>query len=342
MIRRYERRLTRRRFAGGALPSSQTTSPWPISDCARFTAATISALSDISIVSLSSRNSLRTSLYVSSSFAGMIAALGFEWRTTNVVLPPSAASSSLFNSLRAALALTVRLTNPSADSNIVANSRAVLALNIGLTMVVLSERHDSAPPVARGGDATYRIRSPEGCTVIWVIFCTIFGTTVGRLANAPGRPERIEFGVNPWRANRKRAPAMHPNRNRNSGATAEPRRTTVRIGFASSAKAAFDRLSAKAREGIRRKLYDYGRNPSLGKPLIRELHSFDRLTYGRVRCVTKSVDGIVLVLYCGLRKSDAVDDSYEIASAALASNDPEVVRALQSLTARYAGRPPNR
>lgn len=132
---------------------------------------------------------------------------------------------------------------------------------------------------------------------------------------------------------------MKPTRNRNttSGSSTTASRG-VEIGFAPEAKAGFDELDPKAQKGMRRKLQAYGENPSLGKPLVRDLRSFHRVTYGRVRCVTKAADGIILVLFCGLRKSDAVDDSYEIASAALASNDPEIVRALQTITTHYVGR----
>lgn len=135
-------------------------------------------------------------------------------------------------------------------------------------------------------------------------------------------------------------------RKRRPIATTPPATTVgvVRIGFSPSAKVAFDRLPPKVRVGLRRKLYDFGKNPAIGKPLIGELQGYHRVTYGRVRAISKALpevvatiefaDGriVVFVLEVGPRKDGALDDPYERAAiAALRSGDRDAQTLLEQL-----------
>jgi hypothetical protein len=111
----------------------------------------------------------------------------------------------------------------------------------------------------------------------------------------------------------------------------------VKIGWAPDARAVFDRLSAKAQAGLREKLEDFGRT-GVGKPLVRELKGFTRVTYGRVRCIAKRAEGAMIMVYVlevGLRKARSDDDAYERATKALASRDPEIIDALNEMTAGF-------
>jgi hypothetical protein len=132
---------------------------------------------------------------------------------------------------------------------------------------------------------------------------------------------------------------MKPGKRRQTATTPAAGPTgTVRVGFSPEAKEAFDALPAKWRDGLRRKLYDFGGNPAIGKPLVGALRGYHRVTYGRVRSIAEAIakvaDGIVIVhvLYLGLRKEGAADDPYELAAAkAIRSGDPDAIEALEKL-----------
>jgi hypothetical protein len=98
------------------------------------------------------------------------------------------------------------------------------------------------------------------------------------------------------------------------------------------------------RAGLRRKLRDFGENPAIGKPLIGELQGYHRVTYGRVRAISKALpevvvtieraDGfiVVFVLEVGPRKDGAPDDPYERAAiAALRSGDRDAQTLLEQV-----------
>jgi mRNA-degrading endonuclease RelE of RelBE toxin-antitoxin system len=111
----------------------------------------------------------------------------------------------------------------------------------------------------------------------------------------------------------------------------------VQIGWAPNAREAFDRLPAKAQAGIRRKLEDFGA-AGAGKPLVRGLKGFQRVTYGRLRCIATRADGPIILVYVlevGLRKAGSDDDAYELARRALDSGDPEIVEALNELATGF-------
>jgi mRNA-degrading endonuclease RelE of RelBE toxin-antitoxin system len=119
----------------------------------------------------------------------------------------------------------------------------------------------------------------------------------------------------------------------------------VRIGFSPDARATFERLPAKVRVGLRRKLREFGINPDVGKPLIGELAGYRRVTYGRLRAISKAtrpyavaiakIEGsivIVHVLTIGARKEGSGDDPYERAAiAALQAGDDEVGALLEQV-----------
>jgi mRNA-degrading endonuclease RelE of RelBE toxin-antitoxin system len=112
----------------------------------------------------------------------------------------------------------------------------------------------------------------------------------------------------------------------------------VRIGFSADAKAAFDKLPAKVRDGLRRKLRDFGTNQAIGKPLVGALQGYHRVTYGRIRAVAEVIarvaDGIVIVhvLHVGLRKEGSASDPYETAAIeALKRGDPEAIALMETL-----------
>lgn len=131
--------------------------------------------------------------------------------------------------------------------------------------------------------------------------------------------------------------------------------TVVHIGFSPSAHAAFRALSVKERAGLRRKLIDFGLNPAIGKPLVGDLQGYHRVTYGRLRAISKAmpqvvatvtttVAGIVIVhvLEVGPRKEGSEDDPYERAAiAALNANDVDahalLEQAVQALRAGHLG-----
>jgi mRNA-degrading endonuclease RelE of RelBE toxin-antitoxin system len=135
---------------------------------------------------------------------------------------------------------------------------------------------------------------------------------------------------------------MKPKRSAKTGAKPEvqtPKTTpAIRIGWDQEAKDAFDRLPRKVQKGLRRKLRDYAENPAIAKPLIEELQAWDRVTYARYRCITRRVEGVLIVVYVlqvALRKDGAQDDPYEIAAAALARREPQILEALQKFAAGY-------
>ncbi|HEV3156566.1 MAG TPA: hypothetical protein VGZ00_04405 [Candidatus Baltobacteraceae bacterium] len=111
--------------------------------------------------------------------------------------------------------------------------------------------------------------------------------------------------------------------------TALPKQVLVRIGFSPDARTAFDRLPSKVQDGMRRKLREFGANPSIGKPLIGELKGYHRVTYGRLRAISKALaphfiataklEGSVVVVHVleiGPRKEGSGDDPYERAAIA--------------------------
>jgi mRNA-degrading endonuclease RelE of RelBE toxin-antitoxin system len=112
----------------------------------------------------------------------------------------------------------------------------------------------------------------------------------------------------------------------------------VRIGFSADAKAVFDKLPAKVRDGLRRKLRDFGANQAIGKPLVGALQGYYRVTYGRIRAVAEVLarvaGGIVVVhvLHIGMRKEGSASDPYETAAIeALKRGDPEAIALLEAL-----------
>jgi len=119
---------------------------------------------------------------------------------------------------------------------------------------------------------------------------------------------------------------------------AVPEAMRVRIGFSPEAKAAFDKLSTKVREGLRRKLRGFGANQAIGKPLVGALQGYHRVTYGRIRAVAEVIarvaDGIVIVrvLHIGLRKEGSPSDPYETAAIeALKRGDPDAIALLEAM-----------
>ena len=112
----------------------------------------------------------------------------------------------------------------------------------------------------------------------------------------------------------------------------------VRIGFSAEAKAVFDKHPTKVREGLRRKLRDFGTNQAIGKPLVGALLGYHRITYGRIRAVAEVLarvaEGTVVVhvLYVGLRKEGSASDPYETAAIeALKGSDPEAIALLEAV-----------
>jgi hypothetical protein len=120
---------------------------------------------------------------------------------------------------------------------------------------------------------------------------------------------------------------------------------TIRIGFSEDAKVVFDGFSPKVRHGLRNKLREFGVNPANAKPLVGALKGYHRVTYGRVRAIAASsvealvsmTDGIILVhvLYVGLRKQGAKDDSYEVAAAAIRAGEPDAIEAMELILQSY-------
>lgn len=120
--------------------------------------------------------------------------------------------------------------------------------------------------------------------------------------------------------------------------SAAPGAVGVRVGFSAEAKAIFEKLPAKVRDGLRRKLRDFGTNQAIGKPLIGALQGYSRITYGRVRAIVEAIarvaDGVVIVhiLYVGLRKEGSASDPYEAAAIeALTRGDPEAISLMEAL-----------
>jgi len=112
----------------------------------------------------------------------------------------------------------------------------------------------------------------------------------------------------------------------------------VRLGFSQDAQAVYDLLPPKVQSGLDAKLREFGKNPNVGKPLIKTLSGYHRVTYGRIRAISirsiASVSaGIVVVqtLTIGQRKEGSKNDPYELATAALRKRDPEVISALEIL-----------
>lgn len=110
----------------------------------------------------------------------------------------------------------------------------------------------------------------------------------------------------------------------------------ARIGFAPEARAVFDKLPPKVQAGIRRKLHDFAKNPTVGKPLVGSLHGYRRITYARYRTiamhlVANLVRGAVLVhvVEIGLRKQGSQDDPYELAIGSLRRGDTDAQEALE-------------
>jgi mRNA-degrading endonuclease RelE of RelBE toxin-antitoxin system len=120
----------------------------------------------------------------------------------------------------------------------------------------------------------------------------------------------------------------------------------VRVGYSPEARAALDALPRKVRDGLRRKLRDFGTNPAIGKPLVGVLQGYHRVTYGRVRSIAEVIVRvandltIVMVLYVGLRKAGAADDPYEVAAIeALKAQDPDAVAAMEAMIAQLLAHP---
>jgi mRNA interferase RelE/StbE len=87
---------------------------------------------------------------------------------------------------------------------------------------------------------------------------------------------------------------------------------TVKVGFALSARAAWDALDPKVRDSLREKIRAFGLDPRLGKPLTGDLKGCHRVTHGRVRCVVRRAEEItvVLVIAVGVRKEGSKKDPY--------------------------------
>ncbi len=93
---------------------------------------------------------------------------------------------------------------------------------------------------------------------------------------------------------------------------------------------------------LREKLVAFGRTGA-GKPLVKDLKGFHRVTVGRVRCIARrDAMGNVIVVYVlevGLRKAAADDDAYELARKALAKGDIDVYEAMEEIARAFlAGR----
>jgi mRNA-degrading endonuclease RelE of RelBE toxin-antitoxin system len=120
---------------------------------------------------------------------------------------------------------------------------------------------------------------------------------------------------------------------------------TVRLGYSVSADEFYKRLPPKTQAALDRKLRAFGENPSIGKPLAKELIGFHRVTVGRIRAIAASSasssieavlkieNGIVVVyvLYIGQRKAGSKDDPYERAVEALARGDSDAIEVLRRL-----------
>jgi hypothetical protein len=116
------------------------------------------------------------------------------------------------------------------------------------------------------------------------------------------------------------------------------KREGIRLAFAPPARAAFEAFSNAVRAGIRRRLREFGEKPAIGKPLIGLLDGYHRLSYGPARAaslrIVARVDGntvFVCAIHIGLRKANALDDPYDIASSALAHEDHDAVAVLEAL-----------
>jgi mRNA-degrading endonuclease RelE of RelBE toxin-antitoxin system len=109
--------------------------------------------------------------------------------------------------------------------------------------------------------------------------------------------------------------------------------TYVQVGFDDDAKAIFDRFSAKERNGLLRKLAELARNPDGGKPLIKGLLGYYRVTYGRIRAVARTAENVlvVYVLWVAPRHAGSKKDPYAVASARLKRGDKDVREAFAKL-----------
>lgn len=115
----------------------------------------------------------------------------------------------------------------------------------------------------------------------------------------------------------------------------------VKLGFSPDAQTVYNLLPQKVKDGLDDKLREFGKDENAGKPLIRKLKGYHRVTYGRVRAISlraiaNVTAGIVVVytLSIGPRKEGASDDPYAQATAALKRRDPEVITALENLVAQ--------
>lgn len=105
----------------------------------------------------------------------------------------------------------------------------------------------------------------------------------------------------------------------------------VRIGFVRSANTQFKALPSKIQSQLLRKLKELGLNPALGKPLVGELKGCRRISFGRIRCVTRVAEGVavVLVIVIAQRRAGSSDDPYQLATEMLASGEAEVQELLE-------------
>jgi mRNA-degrading endonuclease RelE of RelBE toxin-antitoxin system len=139
---------------------------------------------------------------------------------------------------------------------------------------------------------------------------------------------------------------MAPRKRRPPATTTEEAASpkAVRIGFAPEAREAFQRLSLKVRNGLRRKLKDIGANEVLGKPLVRELQGFRRVSYGRLRAVayvdliikTTGDVTVVIVVRIGPRAEGSRRDPYRVAVEALGRGDKDAIELLNLIVREVA------
>jgi mRNA-degrading endonuclease RelE of RelBE toxin-antitoxin system len=124
-----------------------------------------------------------------------------------------------------------------------------------------------------------------------------------------------------------------PKQRRARSATAPPAPTTpkaaprkVKLIFAESADAQFQKQPQKVRNGLLQKLKDFALNPEIGKPLTGQLQGLYRVTYGRLRAIVRS-DGenpIAIIVVAYLRREDGKDDAYQHALTALRQGGAQI------------------
>jgi mRNA-degrading endonuclease RelE of RelBE toxin-antitoxin system len=116
---------------------------------------------------------------------------------------------------------------------------------------------------------------------------------------------------------------------------AVPAVQVVKLGFTHSAWAAWNRLPAKVRDGLRPKLREVALHPELAKPLVEELAGCRRVSYGRIRCVVRIAKGmaVIVVIAIDKRKDGDKSDPYEIAKAEIRKGGEAVELQLTQLVA---------